>query len=84
MLGHGAPHRFMGEADQHVEYRYDIARFWYWIEYYIAINSKQAQVLMEPALYPDATSIDLTKGVLPMDGEWDDVFAAYQTPGEAR
>ncbi|HCH65702.1 MAG TPA: hypothetical protein DFR83_23060 [Deltaproteobacteria bacterium] len=73
-----------GEANQHVEYRYDIARFWYWIEYYIAINTKQPQVLMEPALYPQADALDLTKGLTPMEGEWDDVFAAYRRPGEAR
>ncbi len=67
-----------GEAHQHVEYRYDLARFWYWIEYYIAIHTKQPQVLLEPALYPGLPEVDLTKGLHPMDGEWDNVFAVYE------
>ncbi len=67
-----------GEADQHVEFRYDIARFWYWLEYYVAINTKQPQVILEPDLYPGAPTLDLSKGVFALEGEWDNVFAAHR------
>ena len=71
-----------GEADQHVEFRYDIARFWYWLEYYVAANTKQPQVILEPALYPNRPEVDVSMGVFPMDGEWDTPFAAYTERSE--
>jgi hypothetical protein len=59
-----------GKAEQHDEFRYDFARFWYWIEYHISLNQKQIQAVMEPGLYPDLKPIDPSRGVFPQSGEW--------------
>lgn len=60
-----------GQAEQHVEFRYDLARMWYWIEYYGALNNKSVQAIIEPRLYPNLIPpIDPTRGVFPMEGEW--------------
>lgn len=70
--------QWVGEADQHVEFRYDIARFWYWLEYYVAGNTKQPQVVLDTALYPGRAAVDLELGVFPMPGEWDAPFEVYR------
>lgn len=61
-----------GKALQHVEFRPEMARFWYWLEYYIGLNNKQIQGIIEPRLYPHlAQPIDPTRGVFPMPDEWE-------------
>ncbi len=38
-------------AEQHVAYRPDMGRFWFWLEYHVDLNNKFPQVVLEPALY---------------------------------
>jgi hypothetical protein len=60
-----------GLAEQYVEFRPDIARMWYWIEYYGALNNKVPQAIIEPRLYPNLKNpIDPSRGVFPMPNEW--------------
>jgi len=60
-----------GLAEQYVEFRNDIARMWYWIEYYVGLNNKSVQAIIEPRLYPHIDKpIDPSRGVFPMPGEW--------------
>ena len=54
-----------GEAEQHVEFRYDIARFWYWLEYYVSLNTKVTQAYVEPFLNPHLARLDAGRGVFP-------------------
>lgn len=60
-----------GLAEQHVEFRNEMARMWYWIEYYVGLNNKSVQGIIEPRLYPNLNRpIDPSRGVFPMAGEW--------------
>ncbi len=38
-------------AEQHVPYRLDMGRFWFWLEYHVDLNNKVPQVMLEPLLY---------------------------------
>ena len=59
-----------GQAEQHVEFRYDLARFWYWLEYYVSLNSKVTQALVEPHLYPHLPRLDARRGVFPTPADF--------------
>lgn len=37
-------------AEQHVPYRPDLGRFWFWLEYHVDLNDKFPQVRLEPPL----------------------------------
>ena len=63
--------QWVGEAEQHVDYRQDMGRFWFWMEYHIDLNSKNPQYILEPRLYPDLERpIDANRGVFKMEDEW--------------
>lgn len=42
-----------GEIDQHVPFRMDLARFWFWLEYYGDIVNRSPQALVDTRLHPD-------------------------------
>lgn len=45
--------QWTAQAEQHVPYREDMGRFWFWMEYHIDLNNKVPQVIIEPVLHPE-------------------------------
>jgi len=43
---------WIGETAQHEDFRDDFSKFWFWLEYYIDLNNRHPQVLIEPGLHP--------------------------------
>lgn len=64
--------QWASENKQHVEFRLEIARFWFWFETHIDLNNRNPQALVDRALHPWLTErIRPRLGVFPIDGEWD-------------
>ncbi len=62
--------QWVAEAEQ-TNYRPDMGRFWFWLEYHVDLNAKNVQAFLDPRLYPALkTLIRPQLGVFPMDGEW--------------
>lgn len=49
--------QWVAQAEQHVTYREDMGRFWFWMEYHIDLNNKVPQVLIEPGLHPKVEQV---------------------------
>lgn len=43
--------QWSARAEQHVPYRPDIGRFWFWLEYHVDLNNKVPQAILEPLVY---------------------------------
>lgn len=63
--------QWAAQNEQHVPYRLDIGRFWFWLEYYADLNNRSPQVLVEPLLHPDVEPVRPRLGVFPSPDEWD-------------
>lgn len=64
--------QWVAQAEQHVPYRLDIGRFWFWLELHVNLNGKNTQVILDERLYPHLTNrVEPRKGVFPLAGEWD-------------
>ena len=61
------------QIEEHVPYRLDIGRFWYWLEYNVDLGNKNSQAIIEPRLYPGMQhpTIRPGHGVLRLEDEWD-------------
>lgn len=46
--------QWCSQAQQHVPYRIDIGRFFFWLEYHVDLNNRIPQVLLESRLHPRA------------------------------
>ncbi len=64
--------QWVGQCEQHVPYRPELGRFWFWMENHIDLSSSQTpQVLLEPRLHPHLDElVDPNKGVFEVPGEW--------------
>lgn len=61
--------QWRAEAEQHVPYRMDIGRFFFWLEYHVDLNNRVPQVLIETGAYPSLdNAVDPHKGVFPLGG----------------
>ena len=64
--------QWAAENDEHVEFRNEIARFWFWFENYVDLNNRNPQALIDRALHPDIVDrIRPQHGVFPSDNEWE-------------
>ena len=43
---------WLGETEQHVEFRVDLARMWFWNEYYLDLNNRSSQLRIDSTLHP--------------------------------
>lgn len=43
---------WLGETEQHVDFRTDLARMWFWNEYYLDLNNRSAQLRINSKLHP--------------------------------
>ncbi len=63
--------QWASENQQHVEFRLEIARFWFWFETHIDLNNRNPQALIDNALHPEITPrIRPQHGVFPLADEW--------------
>ena len=75
--------QWAGENRQHVEFRLEVAHFWFWFETYIDLNNRNPQALIDRALHPQiAQRIRPAHGVFPLEGEWK-LAAPWRTPSDA-
>lgn len=60
------------QIEEHVPYRLDIGRFWYWMEYHVDLGNKNTQAIIEPRLYPDMDrpTIRPKHGVVEFEHDW--------------
>jgi hypothetical protein len=42
-----------GEIEQLVPYRLDLAKMWFWLEYYFDLHNRSPQVVLENMLHPE-------------------------------
>jgi L-ascorbate metabolism protein UlaG (beta-lactamase superfamily) len=57
--------------EQHVPYRLDIGRFWFWMEYYIDLNNRNCQVIIDPVQFGEKEPrIRPAFGSFPMENDW--------------
>lgn len=69
-----AMYQWTTEIKEHVPYRLDLGRFWYWLEYNIDLGNKNTQAVIEPRLYPhllDRPTIRPQHGVIEFQDDWD-------------
>jgi hypothetical protein len=61
------------EIEEHVPYRLDLGRFWYWLEYNLDLGNKNSQAIMEPRLYPHLTGPTIRPqwGTMEFDDDWE-------------
>jgi L-ascorbate metabolism protein UlaG (beta-lactamase superfamily) len=63
--------QWASENQQHVEFRMEIARFWFWFETHIDLNNRNSQALIDRALHPQIEKrIRPQHGVFPLENEW--------------
>lgn len=64
--------QWAAENYQHVDFRLEIARFWFWFENHVDLNNRNPQALIDRALHPHITErIRPNHGVFPLVNEWD-------------
>lgn len=64
--------QWAAENKQHVPFRLEIARFWFWFETFIDLNNRNPQALIDSALHPEIKErIRPELGIFPLAGEWD-------------
>jgi len=72
--------QWASENQEHVEFRLEIAQFWFWFESYIDLNNRNPQALIDRALHPEiANRIRPQHGVFRLEGEWE-LVAPWRTP----
>lgn len=64
--------QWASENEQHAPYRLDLGRFWFWLEFYIDLNNRSIQALVETVQHPWLTeNIRPRFGSFPQPGEWE-------------
>ncbi|MBN8828224.1 MAG: MBL fold metallo-hydrolase [Sphingobacteriia bacterium] len=59
------------ENEQHTDFVMDLARFWFWFENFMDLNNRNAQALIDRALFPEIKErIRPQFGVFPQKDEW--------------
>lgn len=61
------------QIEEHVPYRLDIGRLWYWMEYHVDLGNKSIQAIIEPQLFPalQHPTIRPQFGVVAYEDDWD-------------
>lgn len=61
------------QIEEHVPYRLDIGRLWYWMEYHVDLGNKNIQAIVEPQLLPELehATIRPQHGVVTYADDWD-------------
>lgn len=61
------------QIEEHVPYRLDIGRMWYWMEYHVDLGNKTTQAILEPVLFSDMEhpTIRPQWGTVTYDDDWD-------------
>jgi L-ascorbate metabolism protein UlaG (beta-lactamase superfamily) len=63
--------QWASENHQHVEFRMEMAYFWFWFETHIDLNNRNPQALIDRALHPQISErIRPGHGVFPLKDEW--------------
>lgn len=64
--------QWAAQQEQHVPFRIEIARFWFWFENHADLNNRNIQALIDPALHPQLTErLRPNLGVFNIENEWD-------------
>ncbi len=61
------------EIKEHVPYRLDLGRFWYWLEYNLDLGNKNSQAIMNPKLFPYLTGPTIRPewGTIEFEDDWE-------------
>jgi hypothetical protein len=63
--------QWQGENLQHVPFRPELGRFWFWLESHIDLNNRVPQVLIDRVQHPTVeTPVRPTLGTFPLADEW--------------
>jgi L-ascorbate metabolism protein UlaG (beta-lactamase superfamily) len=69
--------QWAAQNEQHVPYRLDLGRFWFWLEFYIDLNNRSVQALVETIQHPWLSEpIRPRLGTFPQAGEWEQAGVA--------
>lgn len=72
--------QWQGENVQHVPFRPELGRFWFWLEVNSDLNNRNPQALVDRAQHPDlAERLRPQLGVFPLDDEWDLPWMRHKT-----
>jgi len=64
--------QWVAKAVQHVAYRIDMGRFWYWREYHEDLDGSRSQILLDGSQFPTVRQhVRPRHASFPMPGEWD-------------
>lgn len=67
--------QWAAQQEEHVPFRIEIARFWFWFENHVDLNNRNVQALVDPSLHPHLTErIRPSLGVFPLANEWDPLW----------
>lgn len=76
--------QWASQNEQHVEFRLEIAHFWFWFETYIDLNNRNPQALIDPALHPEIQPrLRPQHGVFALEDEWERVSPARIFPASS-
>lgn len=64
--------QWASQQEQHVEFRKEIGRFWFWLENHVDLNNRNSQALIDRALHPELEQrIRPELSVFTIEDEWD-------------
>jgi L-ascorbate metabolism protein UlaG (beta-lactamase superfamily) len=64
--------QWAAQQEEHVPFRIEIARFWFWFENHVDLNNRNVQALIDNALHPELEERMRPKlGVFNINNEWD-------------
>lgn len=67
--------QWAAQQEEHVPFRLEIARFWFWFENHIDLNNRNVQALVDRALHPHLqTRINPELGVFSLEDEWSNIL----------
>jgi L-ascorbate metabolism protein UlaG (beta-lactamase superfamily) len=76
--------QWAAQNEQHVEFRLEIAHFWFWFEEHIDLNNRNPQALIDRALHPWLEQrIRPRLGVFPQVDEWQCRWLEAMRAGES-
>lgn len=65
--------QWAAQQEEHVPFRLEIARFWFWFENHFDLNNRNVQALIDRALHPQIQErIRPNLGVFTMENEWNE------------